>query len=65
MARVILFFSKMYVDVLLEKGNELETFALVFESTTSALKREKKTKNTWFPRASDLDCRFKLYLDLT
>lgn len=54
----------MYVDVLFEKGNELETFALVFESTTSVL-NQKKTKNSWFPRASDLDCRFKLYLDLT
>lgn len=52
----------MYVDVLFEKGNELETFALVFESTTSVL---NITKNSWLSRASDLDCHFKLYLDLT
>lgn len=44
MARVILFLSKMYVDVLLEKGNELETFALVFESTTSVLNTKKKKR---------------------
>lgn len=53
----------MYICVLFEKGNELETFALVFESTTSVLK--KREKKGWFPRASDLDCRFKPYLDLT
>lgn len=51
----------MYISVLFEKGNELETFALVFESTTSVLKKKKG----WFPRASNLDCRFKPYLDLT
>lgn len=32
----------MYVNVLFKKGNELETFALVFESTISVQKRKKK-----------------------
>lgn len=40
----------MYVDVLFEKGNELETFALVFESTTFVLNLKKKTVGFLVPQ---------------